>query len=351
MRAWRRATGTDQHVLAERLGYDKSYISMIESGRRDVNDVAGRLRIARSLGVPAHRVGVVDTDSPDFVAMLQFAGSTIRLAVLARQAGQAAAAINELWPLVARLEARAADGMIERNILPLLVRARAELGVSLGYVLPEQRLGFAVRWTGRALRIAAHLDDPDLHAFCLRTHGNELRKAGRSAAATVRIAQAVALDTPQQRSPALLQLARVARDPATFDATFDLLQRSRDAGPVDDPMVTETAMLEVRLRGLLSTGRAHLAADIIDQAGWPPGIASPQWLVIGDITVAEVMFSAGSTATATPLLERAIAAATRLRLPHQIQRAQRVAQRHHPALITHAAQALHSLHGGPDLIG
>jgi transcriptional regulator with XRE-family HTH domain len=343
MRAWRRVTGVSQHDLAERLGYDTSYISMIENGRRDVADIGSRLRIATFLGVPPHRVGVVDTESADFIAMMQFAHSTIRLAVLARQAGQAAAAINELWPLVARLEARAAEGMIDRETLPLLARARAELGVSLGYVLPEQRLGFAVRWTGRALRIAAHLDDVDLHAYCLRTHGNELRKADRRAAATVRIAQAVALAAPRQRSAALLQLARVAPDPTTFDTTFDLLRHSRDTNPTNDPMVTDAAMLEVQLRGLLSTGRATVAAAMIDKSGWSSGSASPQWIVIRDITVAAVMFAAGSDATAAPLLDRAIESAAQFRLPHQIQRAQRVALRHCPDLVAHAVDALGGL--------
>ncbi len=80
--------------------------------------------------------------------------STIRLAVLARQSGHGTEAINELWPLVARLEARAAEGHIERDVLRLLAQARAELGVSLGYVLPEERLTSAARWTGRALWLA-----------------------------------------------------------------------------------------------------------------------------------------------------------------------------------------------------
>nr|BFE56449.1 hypothetical protein GCM10020063_009750 [Dactylosporangium thailandense] len=345
MRAWRRATGTSQHSLAEQLGYDTSYISLIETGRRDVTDVDSRLRIARHLGVPPHHVGVADTGSADFMAMIQFAHATVRLAVLARQAGQAPAAVNELWPLVARLEARAAEGMIDRQTLHILARARAELGVSLGYVLTEQRLGFAVRWTGRALRIAAHLDDTDLHAYCLRTHGNELRKAGRHAAATVRIAQAVALDAPRQRSAALLQLARIARDPTTFDATFDLLQRARDTEPVNDPIVSDAALLEVQLRGLQATGRAATAAGIVDTTGWSPAGTAPQWVVIGDITVADVLFAAGSEQDATALMERAVDTAVRLRLPHQIQRAHRVALRQSPDLAAYALEALNRLAG------
>ncbi|MCN0154147.1 helix-turn-helix domain-containing protein [Salinispora arenicola] len=130
IRTWRQATGTSQLALAEKLGYDPSYISMIETGRRDVVDIVNRRRIAQHLGIPLHRVGVTDTEAVDHVTMLQFGYSTLRLATIARHAGHGAAAVNELWPLVARLEARADDGIIDKDMLLLLARARAELGVS-----------------------------------------------------------------------------------------------------------------------------------------------------------------------------------------------------------------------------
>lgn len=117
VRAWRLATGTSQQSLADQLGYDSSYISMIETGRRDVVDVVNRRRIGQHLGIPLHRVGVTDLDAADHVAMLQFGHATVRLATLARQSGLGAAAVNELWPLVARLEARAAEGMIDKSTL------------------------------------------------------------------------------------------------------------------------------------------------------------------------------------------------------------------------------------------
>lgn len=239
IRTWRQATGTSQLALAEKLGYDPSYISMIETGRRDVVDIVNRRRIAQHLGIQLHRVGVTDTEAVDHVTMLQFGYSTLRLATIARHAGHGAAAVNELWPLVARLEARADDGIIDKDMLLLLARARAELGVSLGYVLPEERLTFAVRWTGRALRVAEHLDDTDLHAYTLRVHGNELRKAGRVNAALVRLAHAVAIAGADQRAPALVQLARAAQDPATFDATLTELHRT--PGTSQPPTIRSSA--------------------------------------------------------------------------------------------------------------
>ncbi|MER7441574.1 hypothetical protein [Micromonospora avicenniae] len=140
---------------------------MIETGRREISDVAARLRTARHLSLPAHTLGVSDPDDADFTAMLQFGESNIRLAAIARQSGHGADAVNELRPLVTRLESLVADGHVERDVMLLLARARAELGVSLGYVLSEERLVNAARWIGRALWLAGNLDDQDLLAFTL----------------------------------------------------------------------------------------------------------------------------------------------------------------------------------------
>jgi transcriptional regulator with XRE-family HTH domain len=343
IRAWRRATGTSQQALAKQLGYDPSYISMIETGRREVVDVINRRRIAQHLGIPLHRVGLADTDSADHNAMLQFGHSTLRLATLVRQAGHGTAAVNELWPLVARLEARAADGVVDRDTLLLLARARAELGVSLGYVLPEERLAFAVRWTGRALRIAAYLDDTDLHAYTLRAHGNELRKANRTNAARRNLAHAVALASPSQRPPALVQLARTARDCAMFDQVMDDLRRSQERHATDDPLITATALREVQLRGLVATHQVRQATKVLEQPRPPHEPATPQWRVIEQITVAAVLFATGDAITAEPLLCDAITAAERHRLPHQIQRALRTATGHSSTSVTAAAAALNRI--------
>lgn len=110
LRVYRRVNGLNQERLAALLGYDKTYVSMIETGRRTISDVTTRRHIARVLGLPMHVLGVTDNDDADFAAMIQFGDSTIRLAEIARQSGRAVDAVNELWPLVARLEARAAEG-------------------------------------------------------------------------------------------------------------------------------------------------------------------------------------------------------------------------------------------------
>lgn len=124
--------------------------------------------------------------------MLQFGESTVRLAEIARQSGHASEAVAELWPLVARLEARLDDGHTERDVLHLLARARVGLGVALGNVLPEERLATAAHWSAKSLDIAEYFQDPGMTSYVLRMHGNELRKANLRGAAVQRLCRAAA---------------------------------------------------------------------------------------------------------------------------------------------------------------
>jgi len=78
------------------------------------------------------------------------------------------------------LEARAAEGHLERATLTVLGQAWVSLGVCLGDLLPDERLWVAARWTAKGLTAARHLDSqPAFTAYALQMHGNELRKAGR----------------------------------------------------------------------------------------------------------------------------------------------------------------------------
>ena len=52
LRAYRRVNGLSQEKLAVVLGYDKTYISMIERGRRAVHDVATRRYIGKTWRYP-----------------------------------------------------------------------------------------------------------------------------------------------------------------------------------------------------------------------------------------------------------------------------------------------------------
>lgn len=330
LRAYRACNGLTQHALAQQLGYDKSYLAMIETHRRTPGDIAGRRHIARALGLPCHLLGVTDPDDADFAAMVHFGDSVLRLAEIARQSGRAVEAVNELWPLAARLEARAAEGRLERDTLPLFASARLALGVSLGTVLPEERLAGAAAWTGKALVLARHLDDMAFLAHTLRMHGNELRKADRLPVALARLEHALAIsDDPSGKGAALALLARAAGEAGRaeqFNAAIEGCRRLLDSGVESAMLVNPFTLREIHARGLLALHRPDQALRIANASnvGEP---AAPQWQVIERVTTAEILASTGDTTGAEKALHAAMTTAEQRRLPHQLQRAIRAAER------------------------
>jgi transcriptional regulator with XRE-family HTH domain len=333
LRVYRRLNGLSQDKLAVVLGYDKTYVSMIETGRRVINDVATRRQIADTLALPAHALGITNADDVDFRAMIQFADSTIRLAEIARQAGRVVEAVNELWPLVARLEARAAEGRIERETLLLLGQARLALGVSLGTVLPEERLVTAAHWTSKALVVAERLDDQPFLAQTLRMHGNELRKADRVRAGVARLQHAAHLsETAEDRGTALALLARAAGEDGNaelFDQALDGYRGLLDTGRGRSMLFNPFTFREIELRGLVSTDRAQHAMRII-HTGLPDAApVAPQWHIIERVTAGQVLLAGGQPDEAEDALRMALTAAEISRLPHQIQRTIRAAELGH----------------------
>ncbi|WP_329064240.1 helix-turn-helix transcriptional regulator [Amycolatopsis sp. NBC_01480] len=330
LRAYRHANELTQEALAAILGYDKSYIAMIETRRRDPGDVVVRRHIARGLGLPSHFLGVTEPDDADFAALVQFGDSVIRLAEIARQAGRAVEAVNELWPLVARLEARAAEGRLERDTLLLLASARLTLGVSLGTVLPEERLAAAAAWTGKALILARHTNNQPFLAHTLRMHGNELRKAGRLPAAVARLDHALAISAdPTGQGSALALSARAAGEaglPDRFEAAIDRSRRLLDTGAEHGMLVNPFTLREIHARGLLALGRPTQALRVLTAAGAGEP-AAPQWQVIERVTAGEILTASREHDGAQESLLAAITIAEQRRLPHQLQRAIRAASR------------------------
>ncbi len=328
--AYRHANRLSQAQLAEILGLDQPYVSRIESGARKVRDIRMLARIANRLSIPPHLLGVVGANDADFAGMMQFAEATLRLSETARQSGRAADAVSELWPLVARLEARLSEGRAERDVLVLLAQGRLALGTALGHVLPEERLAVAARWTARAWPVADWLSDDMLKANVLRMHGNELRKCGHHAAALTRLAQALSMTSqPAARGATLGLLARAAAeagDSAMLDMAVTEAQRLLDAGHQSTMFFSPFALREIRIRGLLATGRVSAAVALADDADHRDGAlaVAPQWRVIDQVTVGNVLLAGGDVAGALETLEAAVAAAEAYRLPHQIQRAMRM---------------------------
>jgi transcriptional regulator with XRE-family HTH domain len=329
LRGYRHAGALTQQQLGEMLGYDRTYISMIESGRRNVTDRGTLAHMASTLAIPPHVLGLAGPDDADFAAMLAFGISVIRLARVARQSGRAAEAVSELWPLITRLEARVAAGYAEPEAMNLLAQARMSLGVALGHLLPDERLAAAARWTGRALRIAWHLGDRPLLGLVLRMHGNELRKARHPAAGIIRLRQALqADDHPVRQGAGLVLLARAAAESGQadmFDAAISRCARALQMASQQDVLFNPFTIREVRLRGLLAVGHTAQAVDLAGRYPADSGPPSPHWRVIERITTAEVLARAGDEHTAETMLTAAISDAETLRLPHQVQRIIRLA--------------------------
>ncbi len=332
LRAYRAINDLSQQELAQLLDYDKSYIAMIETGKRSFDGVRARQHLAHRLGLPYHLLGVTDPDDADFAALVQFGDSVIRLADIARQAGRAVDAVNELWPLVARLEARAAEGRLDPHTLRLLAHGRLSLGVSLGTVLPEERLTGAAVWTGKALLLARHLDDPAFLGHTLRMHGNELRKAERLPAAIARLDHATAIaTTPEDCGTAFALLARAAgeaRHEPRFTAAITECRRVLDDTAHHDGMLLNPFSLrEIHARGLLALDRPTDALHVLSRPA-AADAAAPQWQVIEHVTHGETLAAMGDHAGATEVLNDALHAAEQRRLPHQLQRVLRAANSH-----------------------
>ncbi|MFE2727185.1 helix-turn-helix domain-containing protein [Kitasatospora sp. NPDC059327] len=331
-----------QEELGTLLGYSTSYISRVETGSRTITDIGALRQIAERLQLPPHVLGITDDADGDHHAVMQFADSVLRLAEIARQAGQAAAAVDELWPLVARLEARAADGHTETEVLRLLARARVGLGVALGHVLPEERLATAARWTGKGTAIARRLDDHSLHAYALRHHGNELRKARMLGAALDRLALAQDLaGTAEERAEAVILLARAAGTAGhagAFDSAVTEGRRLLDSASATS-LFSEFTHHEVHVRGLAGTGRIREAAALLDHAPDPGPQTTPHWRVISAITAGQVLARHGDRSAAREQMTAAIKAAAMHRLPQQLQRVVR-ASRGLPEVREEAEEAL-----------
>ncbi len=350
LRSYRRAHCLTQEQLAVQLGYDKTYVSMLETGRRRVQDVPTRRHIASVLAVPPHILGVTDASDSDFVAMLEFAESTIRLAEVARRVGRATDAVNELWPLVARLEARAAESHLEGNALAVLGRAWTSLGICLGTVLPEERLSVAAQWTGKGVAAAEQLDDPSGKSWTLAMHGNELRKSGQVSQALAVLERAEITAGRSQRTHsncdpvaglALVFLARAAgeagdgvRFAQTMIACRTLIENDMAEG-ILDPFTCR----EVHLRGLLDLGDVRAAAALAEALP-ATSAPTPQWEVIERITHADVLRTIGDHDQAQQILVKAVDLAAAQRLPHQLQRVMRIAHHGgHGDLLEHTCTA------------
>ena len=163
----------------------------------------------------------------------------------------------------------------------------------------------------------------------LAMHGNELRKAGRTGAAIERIRRSIAVCAdPTTRTSALAVLARAAGEAGhaeLFDSTMTSYREHLDKIENKGLLSNRFTFHEVLLRGLVETGRARQAAKFMGAAQNISQAAAPQWIVIERVTAGEVLLANDDRDGAEDALQTALDGAERYRLPHQAQRAIRIA--------------------------
>src|SRR6266487_4313180 len=166
-----------QRDLASLLEFDQSYISKLENGQ-GLRDSATLRHIAQRLSISGSSLGILSEElqyaqSPEII---DTASSVIRLSQTVRESGRADSAVNELWPLILRLETQTTQDNGNPPLLLTLASAQAMLGVILGDLLPEEELWISVHFFKKAVAIVEEHGDAWLKAKVYRGCGNELRK-------------------------------------------------------------------------------------------------------------------------------------------------------------------------------
>ena len=317
-----------QRDLAALLGFDQSYISKLEHGQ-SLRDLATLKHIATCLSIPGQWLGITTEYSPSIQGseLLEVAPSVIRLSQTVRENGRADAAINELWPLVLRLDALTAQDKSNPRLFLTLASAQATLGVILGDLLPEEALWISVHFLKKAVALANEHGDAMLKAEVYRGCGNELRKHKQYAEAISYLEQAffMAPDGMAKGAAAAL-LARTygeMGDKENFCDTIGSMLYAQERSTTFTPTFNPVTIHEIHLRGLLNTGQMTGLHSLLAQEPSRTLAVSvaPQWSVISQLTRAEALFGLGKLDDGLAHLKIALIGAELCKLPHQVQRA------------------------------
>ncbi|MEU6481569.1 hypothetical protein ABZ858_32780 [Streptomyces sp. NPDC047017] len=330
LRYYRKFRKCTQRRLSEMVGVDRTLVSLWETGSRRLDSIPDRITLADRLGIPYASLGISGVGQQDHAEMIASGESVVRLARLAREEGRAADALRELGRLVRALEERARSKKARRADVMLLAAARAEIGVALGDLLPEAHLAAAVQWAGSGANMLKELKgEPRMWAHALRMQGNELRKAGDlpQAVKTLQSAVEVSPDLGGRATAGLL-LARAASEQGNIGMLDRCVEQCRHAleqdPSISDFFINPFSLREVELRGFLLTGRIKDAERVASQSN-TTSPAPPTWGVIERVTMAQFHLATGEAKVADSELRAAILDAQTLALPHQVERAIRLA--------------------------
>ena len=322
-----------QRDLAALLGFDQSYISKLENGQ-SLRDIAALKHIAQCLSIPGQWLGLIAEESPNAQSseLIEVAPSVIRLSQTVRENGRADAAVNELWPLILRLETQAIQDSGNPLLSLTLASAQAMLGVILGDLLPEENLWISVHFFKKAVALVDEHGDARLKAEVYRGCGNELRKHKHYTEAISYLEQAYFLAPDGiTRGIAAALLARTYGEMGDKESFLDAMgsvlyvqDKTIDFTPTFNPLTTH----EVHIRGLLNVGQINTIPSLLEQeiTRFLTVSVAPQWQVILQLTRAEALFRIGKVDEGLANLKTALIGAELCSLPHQVQRAIRAVQ-------------------------
>ena len=322
-----------QRDLAALLEFDQSYISRLENGQ-NLRDLATLKHIATRLGIPRQWLGITTEGSPSLQSseLIEVAPSVIRLSQTVRENGRADAAVNELWPLILRLDTLVAQDNSNPRLFLTLAAAQAMLGVILGDLLPEESLWISVHFFKKAVAIVDEHGDAMLKAEVYRGCGNELRKHKQYTEAISYLEQAFFLAPDRiTKGIAAALLARTygeMGDKENFRDAMGSALYAQDKASSFTPTFNPVTVHEVHVRGLLNTGQITALPSLLEQDTSRSLAVSvaPQWYVISQLTKAEAQFCIGKIDDGLANLKKALIGAELCRLPHQVQRAIRSVQ-------------------------
>lgn len=322
-----------QRDLAALLGFDQSYISKLENGQ-NLRDLATLKHIATCLDLPGQWLGITaeEPSSMQNLELMEVAPSVIRLSQTVRENGRADTAVNELWPLILRLDALVAQDSDNSRLLLTLAAAQATLGIILGDLLPEEALWISVHFFKRAVAIADEHGDALLKAEVYRGCGNELRKHKQYTEAISYLEHAFFLAPDGlTKGIAAALLARTygeMGDKENFHDAMGSVLYAQDKTTSFTPTFNPITVHEVHMRGLLNVGEVTLLPSLLEQdtsRSFAVSVA-PQWYVISQLTRAEAKFCIGKIDEGLANLKMALIGAEMCQLPHQVQRAIRSVQ-------------------------
>ncbi|HYU76950.1 MAG TPA: helix-turn-helix transcriptional regulator [Ktedonobacteraceae bacterium] len=322
-----------QRDLASLLEFDQSYISKLENGQ-GLRDSATLRHIAQRLSISGSSLGILSEElqyaqSPEII---DTASSVIRLSQTVRESGRAEAAVNELWPLILRLETQQVQDNGNPRLLLTLASAQATLGIILGDLLPEENLWISVHFFKKAVAIADEHGDALFKSEVYRGCGNELRKHKHYTEAVSYLEQAFFLaPDAMSKGMAAALLARTYGEMGDQENFLDAIGSVLYAQEKVDsftPTFNPVTIYEVRVRGLLNVGQMNAQLSLLEQdtTHFFAVPIAPQWHVISQLTRAEAMFHIGRVDEGLANLKTALIGAELCRLPHQVQRAIRAVQ-------------------------